>query len=61
MKGFSNQLIEKHRFMKQLEESSYSREDTEKMKHEFDSLINFEQFLNVAGLEPSPVQVSDVT
>jgi len=58
MKGFSNQLIEKHRFLKQLDESSKSRGDIEKAKSEFDGLISFEQFLNVAGLESPLIEVS---
>ena len=57
MKGFSNQLIEKHRFLKRLEESSKSREEIEKAKSEFDGLISLEQFLNVAGLESSLIEV----
>lgn len=50
MKGFSNQLIEKHRYI------NYCKEDVsevalEKVKTEFDRLINLEQFLSVAGLQ----------
>lgn len=58
MKGFSNQLIEKHRFVKHLEESGRSEEDVKKAKHDFDRLISFEQFLNIAGLELSIATVS---
>lgn len=58
MKGFSNQLIEKHRYVKQLEESGCSDEDVEKAKDEFDRLINCKQFLDVAGLESSIAAVS---
>lgn len=58
MKGFSNQLIEKHRYIKQLEDPCHSREEIEKAKSEFDCLISVEQFLNVAGLEPSLIQVN---
>ena len=58
MKGFSNQLIEKHRHVKHLETAGYSEEDVEKSKQEFDRLISCKQFLDVAGLELSTTTVS---
>ena len=58
MKGFSNQLIEKHRYVKLLEKSGCSDQDVERAKHEFDSLISCKQFLDVAGLESSIAAVS---
>lgn len=58
MKGYSNQLIEKHRFIKRLEDSGHSEEEVEKAKHEFDRLISFEQFLSIAGVESSIATVN---
>lgn len=59
MKGFSNQLIEKHRYLKALDQFDCSSEEfLLKVKHQFDELINLEQFLNIISLQPSAVKVS---
>lgn len=60
MKGFSNQLIEKHRylkyFMEEYEGPSWHL-SLEKIKSEFDRLINLKTFLKVAGLQPASIKV----
>lgn len=60
MKGFSNQLLEKHKYLKYFlgeYEGSSSHLSLEKVKREFDQLINLKQFLNVAGLQPATTKV----
>ncbi len=59
MKGFSNQLIEKHRYLKYcLEEyEDISQDSLEKVKCELDKLINLQQFLNVTGLHSTTTKV----
>lgn len=56
MKGFSNQLIEKHRSLKYCEEEL---EDValEKVRSEFDELISLHLFLSVTGLQESTSRV----
>lgn len=60
MKGFSNQLMEKHRYLKYfLEYEGGSFLSVEKVKSEFDRVIDLQQFLNVAaGLHPATAKVS---
>ncbi len=60
MKGFSNQLVEKHRYIKHYleEEEEEEKNSLEKIKREFDRLVNFQQFLTVAGLQPASKKVS---
>ena len=61
MKGFSNQLIEKHRYLKYyLEEYEDSQESVEKIKSELDKLISLQQFLNITGLQATTTKVSKV-
>ena len=59
MKGFSNQLIEKHRYLKYyLEECEVTpQESLEKVKSELDKLINMQQFLTVTGLQSATSKV----
>lgn len=58
MKGFSNQLIQKHHYIKYLlEENEYSGASLEKVKSEFDKLISLQQFLSVSGLQQSSTKV----
>ena len=59
MKGFSNQLLEKHRYLKHLSEDSLDHTlSLEKIKQEFDQLINLQLFLDVTGLQPCTAKVS---
>jgi hypothetical protein len=61
MKGFSNQLLEKHRYLKYFleeDEGSCSHLTLEKVKEEFDKLINLQQFLTIAGLQPATSKVN---
>lgn len=58
MKGFSNQLIEKHRYLKYyIEEYEDSQESVEKVKRELDKLISLQQFLNITGLQATTTKV----
>lgn len=52
--------MEKHRYLKYFleEEGNGSHLSVEKLKKEFDKLINLQQFLNVAGLHPTTTKVS---
>ena len=56
MKGFSNQLMEKHRYLKYCEDE-LDEATSEKVRSEFDSLINLQQFLVVVGLEEAAAKV----
>lgn len=59
MKGFSNQLFEKRKYIKNyLEETEgVSRQALDKISCQFDQLINLQQFLLVAGLKPATRKV----
>lgn len=49
MKGFSNQLVEKHRYLKDCEDE-LDQATLERVGSQFDNLINLQQFLAVVGL-----------
>lgn len=57
MKGFSNQLIEKHRYIRYISDGNSSPSSLQKISRDFDKLINLQQFLHVIDLHPDAVKV----